>query len=81
MGVMPFFGQKLLNTQCGVGRYSRKSPIMKWSNPLKESSRKNSLKLSTASRNDTSWYAGPDGFLGHSPSGKSCTTRGLPSGR
>ena len=24
------FGQKLLNTQCGVGRYTCKSPIMQW---------------------------------------------------
>ena len=30
------FGQKLLNTQCGVGRYACKSPIMKWANTLKE---------------------------------------------
>ena len=34
------FGQKLLNTQCGVGRCARKSPIMKWANTLKESSKK-----------------------------------------
>ena len=34
------FGQKLLNTQHGVGRYTRKSPIMKWANALKGSSKK-----------------------------------------
>ena len=28
------FAQKLLNTQCGVGRYAHKSPIMKWANVL-----------------------------------------------
>ena len=35
-GVMPYFGQKLLNTQHGVGRRTRQSPIMKWANVLKE---------------------------------------------
>ena len=34
------FGQKLLNTQCGVGRCTCKSPIMKCANTLKESSKK-----------------------------------------
>ena len=34
------FGQKLLNSQHGVGRCARKSPIMKWANVLKESSKK-----------------------------------------
>ena len=33
------FGQKLLNTQHGVGRCAHKSPIMKWANVMKESSR------------------------------------------
>ena len=33
--------QKLLNTQHGVGRCTCKSPIMKWANVLKESSKKN----------------------------------------
>ena len=31
------FGQKLLTTQCGVGRWAYKSPIMKWANVLKDS--------------------------------------------
>ena len=26
------FGQKLLNSQCSVGRCAHKSPIMKWAN-------------------------------------------------
>ena len=34
------FGQKMLNTECGVGRCSCKSPIMKWANTLKDSSKK-----------------------------------------
>ena len=34
------FGQKLLNTQHSVGRCAHKSPIMKWANALKESSKK-----------------------------------------
>ena len=35
MGFMPFiFGQKLLNTQRGVGRCTCKSPIVKWANVL-----------------------------------------------
>ena len=33
------FGQKLLNTQCGVGWCARKPPITKWANILKESSK------------------------------------------
>ena len=34
------FGQKLLNTQHCVGRCTHKSPTMKGTNPLKESSKK-----------------------------------------
>ena len=34
------FGKKLLNTQCSVSRYASKSPIMKWANTLKKSSKK-----------------------------------------
>ena len=34
------FGQKLMNTQCHVGRCAGKSPIVKWANMLKESSEK-----------------------------------------
>ena len=61
------FGQKLLNTQHSVGRCTCKSPIMKWTNTLKESS-KNSLRPNTASHNTTSWYTDTDEFLEHSPS-------------
>ena len=38
--VMTFFGQKLLNAQCSVGRCARKSLFMKWANVLKDSSKK-----------------------------------------
>ena len=44
---MPFFGQKLLNTQHGVGRYTPKSPTMKWATALKVSS-KQFLNLSVS---------------------------------
>ena len=40
IGVMPFLVKKLLNTQHSVGRCPHKSPIMKWANALKESSKK-----------------------------------------
>ena len=33
------FGQKLLSTQCGMGMCARRSPVMKWANGLKESSK------------------------------------------
>ena len=39
-GCHAILGQKLLNIQHGVGRCARKSPIMKWANVLKESSKK-----------------------------------------
>ena len=29
------FGQKLLNTQCGVGRCAHKSPTMKWAKAMR----------------------------------------------
>ena len=60
------FGQKLRNIQCGVGRWARKSPIMKWANAL--SLQKNSLKLNAASHNNTSKYTDTDGLLKQLPS-------------
>ena len=60
------FGQKLLKTQCGVGRCARKPPIIKWANVL--SLQKNSLKLRAASHNNASWCIDTDGLLEHSPS-------------
>ena len=68
------FSQKLQNTQRGVGRCTCKSPIMKWANMLKESSKKiqiNLLKPNAASHNTTSWYTDTDEFLEHSRSGES----------
>ena len=62
------FGQKLQNTQCGVGRCAHKSPIVKWVNALKESSKK-SLKRNVDSHPTTGWYTATDGFLELSPSG------------
>ena len=60
------FGQKLLNTPCGVGRCTCESPFMKcW-----KSLPKNSLKVHAASYN-AKWYTDTDGFLEHSPSGGS----------
>ena len=47
------FGQKLLNTQCSVGRCACKSPIMKWANTWRVF-KKNSLKLNADSHNNTS---------------------------
>ena len=62
------FGQKLLSTQCGVGRCTHKPLIMKWANTLSLQKKKKSLKLNTASHNNTSWCTDTDGFLEHSPS-------------
>ena len=76
------FGQKLLNTQQGIGRYACKSPIMLWANQMNESSKKkNSLKLNAASHNNASWYNDTDGFLEQSPSRGSLDYKGLPSRR
>ena len=38
--------------------------------------KKNSLKLSTACHNTTSWYTDTDSFLEHSPSGRSLYYKG-----
>ena len=71
-------GQKLLNTQCFVvGRCAQQSPIMKWANALKESSRKNSPKPKAASHNNASWCTDTGGFLEHSPSGGSLYYKGF----
>ena len=70
------FSKKLLNTQRDVGRWACKSPIMKWANTMKESSKKNSLKPNTASHNNASWSTDTDGFLEHSPSGGSLYYKG-----
>ena len=64
MGVTPFFWSKLMNTQCGVGGYTYKSPIINCANVLRL--QKNSLKLNAASHNNASWNTDPEGFLEHS---------------
>ena len=69
------FGQKLLNTQRGMGRCSRRSPVVKWANALKVF-KKNSLKPNAASRNNCHWYTDTDGVLEHSPSGGSLYYKG-----
>ena len=69
------FGPKLLNTQCSVGRRTHKSPIMKWANALKESSKK-FTEAESASHNNASSYTDTDGFLEHSPSKESLYYKG-----
>ena len=61
------FDQKLLNDRCGVGRCARKSPIVKWANTLKGSSKKSH---SSQKQPLTTMPAGTDtdGFLEHPPS-------------
>ena len=53
-----------------------KSPVMKWANMLKESSKKNSLKPNAASHNNASWSTDTDGLLEHSPTGGSLYYKG-----
>ena len=65
------FGQKLLNTWCGMGRWACKSP-----KDVERIFKKNSLKPNTASHNNVSWYTDTGGFLGHSPSGGSLYYKG-----
>ena len=67
LGGHAIFGQKLLNTQPGMGRCTCESP-MKQANPLKKSSKKNSLKLHSIFPNNAGWYTETDGFLEHFPS-------------
>ena len=47
MGTMTFFGQKVLNTQCRVGRCLHKAPIMKWANAMKDSKKKKVAEAQT----------------------------------
>ena len=50
-------GQKLMNTQRGVGRCARKSPITKWANALKEPSKKfTEAERSHSQRQLVHWY-------------------------
>ena len=74
---MQVFGEKLLNTQCGVGRCVHKLPIMKWANVF--SLKKKFTEPNAASHNNTIWYTDTEGFLEQSSRRKDYTTRGLPS--
>ena len=80
MGVMPVFGEKLLNTQHGVGKCTCKSPIMKWANTLEESSKKFTEAMRSLSQ-QCQLETDTDGFLNTYPAGEACTTSGLPSRR
>ena len=71
------FGQKLLNTPCGVDRCAHKLPIMKWVLNVLKSFQKDSLKPNTASHNNASWCTDTDRFLEHSPSRGSLYYKGL----
>ena len=72
------FGQKLLNTQCIVGRcahtHSSWNRQMRW-NTLQKKSR----KLNATSHNNASWYTDTDGFLEQSLSGESLSYKCPPS--
>ena len=70
------FSQKLLNTQCGVGRCTHKSLIMKWANAFRVFKKKNSPKPNAASCNNVSRYTDSNGFLEHSPSRESLYCKG-----
>ena len=74
-------GEKLLNTQCIVGRCIRKSPITKWANALKESSKNFHLSWTQLL---TTMPAGPVIQMGSRHThlvGEACTTSGPPSRR
>ena len=70
------FGQKLLNTQRGVGNCAGRLPIMKWANASKVF-KKYSLKPNAASHNNARWFTDTDGFREHSPSRGSPYYKGL----
>ena len=63
MGVILFLVKKLINTQCGGGRWARKTPIMK------ESSKKFTEAEHSLSQQHQLVYTDTDGFLEHSPKG------------
>ena len=69
------FGQRLVNTQQGVGRCTHNSPIMKHQ-CVERVYKKKLLKQNAAFHNSSSWYTGMGGFLKHSPSGWSLYYKG-----
>ena len=72
MGVMLFFGQKLLNTQ-KCGQVCLLITHHEMGKHVERVFKKNALKLNIASHNR---YTGTDGFLEHSPSGGSLYYKG-----
>ena len=76
------FSQKLQNTQRGVGRCTCKSPIMKWANMLKESSKK---KITEVERSLSQQHQLVHSYRWVSRTltweGEACTIWGLPSRR
>ena len=74
------FRQKLLNTQRGLGRCACKSPIKKWANVLKESSKIihwSQIQPLTTPPTGALIQMGWNTHLAE----EACTTRGLPSRR
>ena len=70
MGVMPFWSETAEHSvQCG--QVPSKITHHEMGKRVERVFKKNSLKLNTASHNNTSWYTDPDGLLEHSPSGGS----------
>ena len=69
-------GQKRLTTQRSVGRYARKSPIIKWANVLKESPKKFSEPERSLSQQCQLIHTDTDGLLEHSPSAGSLFYKG-----
>ena len=69
-------GQKLLNTQRGVGRCACKSPIMKWANALSLQKKKIHWSQTQLLTKPAGTLTGRDGFLEHSPSGENLYYKG-----
>ena len=75
---MLFFGQKLLNTWCSVGRCAHLLLIMKWGNAL--SLQKNSLELKAASHKPAGTLIQMGSWNAHLTR-EACSVRGLSSRR
>ena len=69
-GAHAVFWSKTAEHSAGTGRCAHKSPMMKWANALKESSKKltEANAASHNKANNASWCTDTDGFLEHSPS-------------
>ena len=63
------FGQKVVSSQCGMGRCVHKSPIVKWSNVLRESSKNfHWSQMQPLTTTPAGTLIQLSGFLEHSPS-------------